>query len=49
MSTYGFENPASFSSSGKLTLCIPPSIHAAIATAAETSGKSPNKTRNYCI
>ena len=29
--------------SGKLTLRIPPSIHAAIATAAETSGKSLNK------
>ena len=29
--------------SGKLTLRIPPSVHAAIATAAETSGKSLNK------
>jgi predicted HicB family RNase H-like nuclease len=29
--------------SGKLTLRIPSSIHAAIATAAETSGKSLNK------
>ena len=29
--------------SGKLTLRIPPGIHAAIATAAETSGKSLNK------
>ncbi len=29
--------------SGKLTLRISPSIHAAIATAAETSGKSLNK------
>jgi len=29
--------------SGKLTLRIPPSIHAAVATAAETSGKSINK------
>lgn len=29
--------------SGKLTLRIPPSIHAAIATAAETSGKRLNK------
>lgn len=29
--------------SGKLTLRIPPSIHAAIATEAETSGKSLNK------
>jgi len=29
--------------SGKLTLRIPPSVHAAIASAAETSGKSLNK------
>ena len=29
--------------SGKLTLRIPPNVHAAIATAAETSGKSINK------
>lgn len=29
--------------SGKLTLRIPPSVHAAIATEAETSGKSLNK------
>ncbi|MFC1821954.1 type II toxin-antitoxin system HicB family antitoxin [Thermodesulfobacteriota bacterium] len=29
--------------SGKLTLRIPPNVHAAIATAAETSGKSLNK------
>ncbi|MDY6988976.1 MAG: type II toxin-antitoxin system HicB family antitoxin [Thermodesulfobacteriota bacterium] len=29
--------------SGKLTLRIPPSVHGAIATAAETSGKSLNK------
>jgi predicted HicB family RNase H-like nuclease len=29
--------------SGKVTLRIPPRIHAAIATAAETSGKSLNK------
>jgi predicted HicB family RNase H-like nuclease len=29
--------------SGKLTLRISPSVHAAIATAAETSGKSLNK------
>ena len=29
--------------SGKLTLRIPPSVHAAIATAAKTSGKSLNK------
>ena len=29
--------------SGKLTLRIPPSVHAAIATAAETDGKSLNK------
>jgi predicted HicB family RNase H-like nuclease len=29
--------------SGKLTLRIHPSIHAAVATAAETSGKSINK------
>ena len=29
--------------SSKLTFRIPPSIHAAIATAAETSGKSLNK------
>ena len=29
--------------SDKLTLRIPPSVHAAIATAAETSGKSLNK------
>jgi len=29
--------------SGKLILRIPPSVHAAIATAAETSGKSLNK------
>jgi len=29
--------------SGKLTLRIPPGVHAAIATAAETSGKSLNK------
>ena len=29
--------------SGKLTLRIPPRVHAAIATAAETSGKSLNK------
>ena len=29
--------------SGKLTLRIPPSVHAAIATAAETRGKSLNK------
>lgn len=29
--------------SGKLTLRIPQSVHAAIATAAETSGKSLNK------
>ena len=29
--------------SGKLTLRIPPSVHAAIAMAAETSGKSLNK------
>lgn len=29
--------------SGKLTLRIPPSIHAAITTAAETSGKSLNR------
>ena len=29
--------------SGKLTLRIPPSVHAAIATAAETSVKSLNK------
>jgi predicted HicB family RNase H-like nuclease len=29
--------------SGKLTLRIPPSVHAAIATAAETNGKSLNK------
>jgi predicted HicB family RNase H-like nuclease len=29
--------------SGKLTLRIPPTVHAAIATAAETSGKSLNK------
>jgi predicted HicB family RNase H-like nuclease len=29
--------------SGKLTLRIPPSVHAAIATAAEISGKSLNK------
>jgi predicted HicB family RNase H-like nuclease len=29
--------------SGKLTLRIPPSVHAAIATAAEASGKSLNK------
>ena len=29
--------------SGKLTLRIPPGIHAAIAVAAETSGKSLNK------
>jgi len=29
--------------SGKLTLRIPPSVHAVIATAAETSGKSLNK------
>lgn len=29
--------------SGKLTLRISPSVHAAIATAAETSGKSINK------
>jgi len=29
--------------SGNLTLRIPPSVHAAIATAAETSGKSLNK------
>ena len=29
--------------SGKLTLRIPSSVHAAIATAAETSGKSLNK------
>ena len=29
--------------SGKLTLRIPPSVHAAIATAAETSNKSLNK------
>ena len=29
--------------SGKLTLRIPPSVHAAIATQAETSGKSLNK------
>jgi predicted HicB family RNase H-like nuclease len=29
--------------SGKLTLRIPPKVHAAIATAAETSGKSLNK------
>jgi predicted HicB family RNase H-like nuclease len=29
--------------SGKLTLRIPPSVHAAIATAAEISGKSINK------
>ena len=29
--------------SGKLTLRIPPSVHAAIDTAAETSGKSLNK------
>jgi len=29
--------------SGKLTLRIPPSVHAAISTAAETSGKSLNK------
>ena len=29
--------------SGKLTLRIPPRVHAAIATAAETSGKSINK------
>ena len=28
---------------GKLTLRIPPRVHAAIATAAETSGKSLNK------
>ena len=28
---------------GKLTLRIPPSMHATIATAAETSGKSLNK------
>ena len=29
--------------SGKLTLRIPPNVHAAIATAAEISGKSLNK------
>ncbi len=29
--------------SGKLTLRIPPNVHAAIATAAEVSGKSLNK------
>jgi predicted HicB family RNase H-like nuclease len=29
--------------SGKLTLRIPPTVHAAIATAAEVSGKSLNK------
>jgi predicted HicB family RNase H-like nuclease len=29
--------------SGKLTLRIPPRVHAAIAAAAETSGKSVNK------
>ncbi|MBW2596876.1 MAG: toxin-antitoxin system HicB family antitoxin [Deltaproteobacteria bacterium] len=29
--------------SGKLTLRIPPNVHAAIATTAETSGKSLNK------
>jgi len=29
--------------SGKLTLRIPPNVHASIATAAETSGKSLNK------
>lgn len=29
--------------SGKLTLRIPPSVHAAIATAAETSNKSLNR------
>ena len=29
--------------SGKLTLRIPPGVHAAIATAAETSGKSLSK------
>ncbi len=29
--------------SGKLTLRIPPSVHAVIATAAENSGKSLNK------
>ena len=29
--------------SGKLTLRIPPGVHAAISTAAETSGKSLNK------
>ena len=29
--------------SGKLTLRIPPKVHAAIASAAETSGKSLNK------
>jgi len=29
--------------SGKLTLRIPPSVHAAITTAAETSGKSLNR------
>jgi len=29
--------------SGKLTLRIPPGVHAAIAAAAETSGKSLNK------
>lgn len=29
--------------SGKVTLRIPPEVHAAIATAAETSGKSLNK------
>jgi predicted HicB family RNase H-like nuclease len=29
--------------SGNLTLRIPPSVHAAIATAAETSGRSLNK------
>ena len=29
--------------SGKLTLRVPPNVHAVIATAAETSGKSLNK------